>query len=149
MSSISRDGQLQANVLKKFGYGIAYGSSKSSPVRALVGAIQKMRDGWDIALTVDGPTGPIYKVKPGALFLAKKLDAVIIPLTFTAKPSLILRSWDKYMLPKLFGKAVLICGNPIKLSKEMDEKTVQEESMMLEKVLNEYLLEADRKIEEE
>lgn len=143
MSSTSRDGRLQADILKKFGYVIIYGSSAKSPVRAMVGTIRKMRAGHDIAITVDGPTGPLYKVKPGALFLAKKMDALIIPMTFSAAPGIILSSWDEYLLPKPFAHAAIYFGEAFRPSQNTADAIIQEECLLLEKTLNQITQKAD------
>lgn len=144
MVSPSRDGLLISAVLRKSGIGIVQGSSDKSPVRALVNAIQRMKSGGDIGFTVDGPKGPFHKVKPGALYLAKKMNACIIPLTFSSRPSFSMRSWDKYMIPAPFSKAVLIFGKPYRLSADSDEKTIQKECINLENILNSMTLRADR-----
>lgn len=146
MSSTSRDGRLQAKILSQFNYKIAFGSSGKSPVRALVGAIQKMREGFDLAMTVDGPRGPIYKVKPGALFLAKKMGTVIVPVVTTAYPFIQLKSWDKYILPLPFAKGIVCFGEPLMLSEDMSEKTIQKESENLEGKLNAMMEDVDKQI---
>ena len=114
-----------------------------SPVRALVGSIQKMRAGFDIAFAVDGPTGPLHKAKPGALFLAKKMDALIIPVSFSAQPSITMKSWDEYILPKPFAHAVMFFGEPFHPSSELGEDIVQAECLFLEKTLNQISAKAD------
>lgn len=143
MSSTSRDGILQANILQKFGYEIVPGSSAKSPVRALIGSIQKMREGFDPAIAVDGPTGPIYKVKPGALYIAKKMNAPIIPLTFSANPAVTLKSWDRYLLPKPFARGVIVFGKPFYPSPKLDDKIIEQECNLLGKMLNQITKMAD------
>ena len=143
MSSTSRDGILQANILHKFGYEIVHGSSAKSPVRALIGSIQKMREGFDPAIAVDGPTGPIYKVKPGALYLAKKMNAAIIPLTFSANPAVTLKSWDRYLLPKPFARTVVVFGKPFYPTPKLDDKTIEQECNLLGKMINQITELAD------
>jgi len=146
MSSTSHDGILQANILKKFGYEIVYGSSAKLPVRALIGSIQKMRTGFDVAFAVDGPTGPLHKVKPGALYLAKKMNALIVPTTFSAHPAITLKSWDKYLLPKPFAQAVMVFGEPFHPSSDLNENTIQNECRALEKTLTQISDNADSMI---
>ena len=143
MSSTSRDGRLQADVLKRFGFNVAFGSSSSSPVRALVGMIKLMQKGHNGIMAVDGPKGPIYKVKPGILFLAKKTDAVIIPYVFSANRAVIMKAWDKYMLPKPFSKTVVFFGEPYLPSRENDKNTIKKESEELEKILLDNMERAD------
>ena len=146
MASTSRDGLLLANILRKFNYEIVPGSSAKSPVRALITAIQKMKQGYTLAFAVDGPTGPIYKPKPGAIYLAKKMNACIIPVTSSAKPAITMKSWDRYMIPKPFSRAALIFGNPFYPSKETDDETIQKECLILEKQLKQITTDADLKV---
>lgn len=143
MASTSRDGMLIANILQRFGYKIIPGSSEKNPVKALYAGIKKMRAGFHTLLTVDGPRGPIYKVKPGALFLAKKVNAFIVPITFSAKPAITFKSWDKYLLPKPFARTVIVFGEPFHLSSEKQECTIQEECQLVEKTLNQITERAD------
>jgi len=145
MSSTSRDGRLQADILKKFGFQIAWGSSGKSPVRALIGLIKIMNAGYDGIMAVDGPKGPIYEVKPGILFLAKKLDAVIIPYIFSAEKAIIMKAWDKYMLPKPFTKVLVEYGEPFEPSKDTSKGTLESERIELENILLNIMNEADKK----
>ena len=143
MSSTSRDGRLQAAILEKFGFKIAWGSTAKSPVRALIGIIKMMKAGHDSIMAVDGPKGPLYQVKPGILFLAKKCNAVIIPFVFSAKKAVIMKAWDKYMLPKPFTKAVGLYGKPFFPSDNTGKDTIDKESKELQKVLLDLMLDAD------
>lgn len=144
LASPSRDGQLQASMLSKFGYSTVLGSSHKSPVRALVGMIAKMRDGWDAGIAVDGPKGPIYKSKPGAIFLAKKTDAVIIPITFSSNRYKIFdKSWDHFLLPMPFSKGKLIIGDPIRLSPDLDDSVIESDCATVDQALNAITQEAD------
>ncbi|MFO7890266.1 MAG: DUF374 domain-containing protein [bacterium] len=136
ITSISQDGRLQADILGRMGFKITYGSSSKSPVKALVGSIKLMRKGINMVIAVDGPTGPIYKVKYGALFLAKKMNAQIVPVTFSSHPCITLNAWDKYLLPLPFSQTVLLWGNPIQLSDSTDKKILEKEAGLIEKKLN-------------
>jgi lysophospholipid acyltransferase (LPLAT)-like uncharacterized protein len=147
MTSTSRDGQLLAKILMKFGYGIIYGSSSKSPVKALVSGIKTMNAGYNVAIAVDGPKGPPNKVKYGALYLAKKSDAFIVPVTTTTLPVFVFNSWDRYIVPKPFSKALISFGEPFKLSNTIDDKTLKLESKYIEKILNSITNKADHLIQ--
>ena len=135
ITSTSRDGRLQADILSRMGFTITHGSSSKSPIKALMGSVKLMRKGVNMAIAVDGPTGPLHKVKPGELFLAKKMNALIVPVTFSARPSLILKAWDKYLLPLPFSKAIIMWGDPIQLSSSTDKDILLKESSLIEKRL--------------
>lgn len=145
LSSTSRDGKLLADVLVRFGYDIIPGSSHKSPVRALLVCIQKIKDGNDLILAVDGPTGPIHEFKPGALFVATKSDAVIVPLSYSSKWCVVFNSWDRFMLPLPFSKTVMIFGEPVRPSGDLSEGAVEKERLELQNTVNRLMDEADRK----
>jgi lysophospholipid acyltransferase (LPLAT)-like uncharacterized protein len=113
-SSESRDGEIQARILKRFGYGVVRGSSKRRGEKALLGLVDGLRKGKTIALAVDGPRGPLHEVKQGVTYLAGKLDKVIIPVSTSAKRFWIFeKMWDKYLLPVPFTQGVIVYGEPI------------------------------------
>jgi len=122
-SSESRDGEIQARILKRFGYGVVRGSSKRKGERALLGLVDGLRKGRNIALAVDGPRGPVHEVKQGVTYLAGKLDKLIIPVSTSAKRFWILdKIWDKYLLPVPFTRGVVVYGEPIMVSGTTEEE---------------------------
>ena len=113
-SSESRDGEIQAGILERFGFGVVRGSSKRKGERALLGLVDSLRKGKDIGLAVDGPRGPLHEVKEGVVYLAGKLGKPIVPVSTSAKRFWIMeKAWDKYLLPKVFSRGVIVYGNPI------------------------------------
>ena len=146
MVSPSRDGSLIAEVLRKTGYGIVAGSSHKSPVRALVQAVRRVQEGANLLVTVDGPKGPIYKVKPGAIFVAKKAGAWIVPITISSRPSITLRSWDKYMIPLPFSKTIVILGAPYQLNEDVSQSVINKECERLGKILTDLTTQADKRM---
>ena len=105
-ASESRDGEIQAGILTRFGFEVVRGSSKRKGAQALLGLVDGLRRGKHIALAVDGPRGPLYEVKQGVTYLAGKLDKPIVPVITSAKRYWILEKiWDKYLLPVPFTRA--------------------------------------------
>ena len=114
MVSESKDGEIATGILKHFGYEVVRGSSKRRGSRALINLYDGMRKGKSVAITVDGPRGPRHEAKEGAIFLAGKLQAPIIPVATGAKRFWTLeRSWDKLVLPVPFSEGVVLYGQPI------------------------------------
>jgi len=137
MTSLSKDGRLQDKILKRLGLYTVSGSSSQGAVRGLVGMIRGMREGYNASVTVDGPRGPIYEVKPGIIYLASKTNSIIIPLTAHAKYNCVFnRAWDKYELPIPFSSAVVILGNPIYVPTELNEKLIEQKRQEVEKALH-------------
>ena len=133
MTSLSKDGEIQTKILELFGYKCIRGSSSKGGDQALRNMVRAIKAGHDCAFAIDGPRGPIYKAKPGAVFLAKLSSAVILPVSCSVRYSKIFeKAWDKYILPYPFSKAVLIYGNPIIVNREekIEEKTIEIENSL-------------------
>jgi lysophospholipid acyltransferase (LPLAT)-like uncharacterized protein len=142
-ASESRDGEIQAGILRRFGYGVVRGSSKRKGDRAALGLVDGLRKGKCIGLAVDGPRGPLYEVKQGVTYLAGKLDKVIIPVSASAKRFWIFEKiWDKYLLPAPFTKAVVVYGQPISVHGVADEE-LESKRRELADALNQAMKQAD------
>lgn len=142
-ASESRDGEIQAGILKRFGFEVVRGSSKRKGDRALIGLVDGLRKGKCIALAVDGPRGPVYEVKPGVAYLAGKLDKVIVPVTAGAKRFWTLEKiWDKYLLPAPFTKGVIVYGRPV-VVKGISEEELESKRRELSDELNRVMKQAD------
>lgn len=142
-ASESRDGEIQAGILSRFGYNVVRGSSKRKGDRALLGLVDGLRSGKIAALAVDGPRGPIYEVKQGVTYLSGKLDKVIVPMTSSAKRFWILEKiWDKYLLPVPFTRGVIAYGEPITV-KGIGEGELESKRRELAEALNLAMKQAD------
>src|SRR5262245_11103754 len=110
MTSQSFDGEYIARFIQRFGYGAARGSSRRGGARALRELVACLRHGMDAAFTIDGPTGPRYVAKPGAVQLAALTGAAILPVGAAAERYWEVNSWDRFQIPKPFSRAVLFMG---------------------------------------
>jgi lysophospholipid acyltransferase (LPLAT)-like uncharacterized protein len=90
---------------------------------------QYIRSGGSITLAVDGPAGPVFKVKRGCADISLATRALIVPVCYHSHRGLDLRwRWDKMLLPLPFDRITIVYGAPI---------TGSEESEVLEKVAQE------------
>jgi lysophospholipid acyltransferase (LPLAT)-like uncharacterized protein len=121
--SESRDGEFITQVIKNFGFEVARGSSKRKGDKALLSLISNMRKGdRNIGITVDGPRGPLHKVKKGVVFLAAISKAPIVPVAVAAKRAWIPnRSWDKLIVPLPFTKGLVMLGEPFYINSTSEE----------------------------
>lgn len=142
-ASESRDGEIQAGILTRFGFDVVRGSSKRKGDRALLGLVDGLRKGKDIALAVDGPRGPVFEVKQGVTYLAGKLNKPIVPVITSAKRYWILEKiWDKYLMPFPFTKGVIVYGEPIVVH-DISEGELESKRQELTNALNRVMKEAD------
>jgi lysophospholipid acyltransferase (LPLAT)-like uncharacterized protein len=119
MNTTAFDGQWTRKVIEWLGFGTAQGSSSRGGLRGLAVMARRIEEGKDCAFTIDGPRGPRYVAKPGPVMLARKTGAPIMVFhvgvdrgkTFT-------KTWDHFLLPMPFARAVIFFAPPIYVSRE-------------------------------
>ncbi|MAZ49270.1 MAG: hypothetical protein CME65_11970 [Halobacteriovoraceae bacterium] len=109
--SISKDGEIMSNAAKLLGYQPVRGSSSKKAVSGLIAAIKKVRSGASMAFAVDGPRGPIYKVKDGVCAVSKKTNTPIMPVRASSSRTKVFeKSWNKAKFPYPFSRIDLYFG---------------------------------------
>jgi lysophospholipid acyltransferase (LPLAT)-like uncharacterized protein len=136
MTSQSFDGEYIARFIQRFGYGAARGSSTRGGMTALVEMIRLMREGLPMGFTVDGPKGPKYAAKMGAILLAKKTGNPIMPFSIAAEKFWEAKSWDKLQIPKPFSPALVTIATPIYVPEKADETILNAKLAELQSVLD-------------
>jgi lysophospholipid acyltransferase (LPLAT)-like uncharacterized protein len=63
---------------------------------------------------------------------------------FGARPSTVLRSWDAFVVPHPFARAVVVFGNPIAVPRDADRDLIEAKRQELEVALREITAAADR-----
>jgi hypothetical protein len=99
-----KDGEIIRKVCEYLGVGGLSGSSSKGGAKALIGAIKALKNGTDVAITPDGPRGPIYSVADGIVILSQKTKTKIVVLSAIPKSYWQMSSWDKFIVPKPFGE---------------------------------------------
>lgn len=105
--SASRDGAWLAAFFSACGLYSVRGSSSRRGREAVWGLVDVLRAGNDIGITPDGPRGPVYTVKPGALVVARRSGADLVMVGIDYESSWRVRSWDGFHLPRPFSRAIL------------------------------------------
>src|SRR5712691_7510981 len=137
MTSQSFDGEYIARFIQRFGYGAARGSSTRGAVGALIEMTRLMRAGCPTAFTIDGPKGPRYVAKMGAVLLAKKTGQPILPFTIsTGRFWEAKKSWDGFQVPKPFSRARVTIAPPIFVPPNADENTLNAKRDELQQALD-------------
>ncbi|MFZ8859778.1 MAG: lysophospholipid acyltransferase family protein [Thermocrinis sp.] len=138
-----RDGDVADGLLKRFGFETVRGSAEEGREgkggrSALLKLMELLKEGKNLAITVDGPKGPPFKAKDGVIFLAQKTGAVIIPACVKFEKFLRLNTWDRLVIPYPFTKAQLLVGKEIKVDPEdaIEDKRreLEEELLRLERI---------------
>jgi len=138
MTSRSFDGEYIARFIQRFGYGAARGSSTRGATGAIVEMVRLMRAGCPTAFTIDGPRGPRYVAKMGAILLAKKTGNPILPFAITARKFWeAKKSWDGFQTPKPFTRARVYIAPPIYVPSDADEEQLKAKRDELQSALDE------------
>lgn len=117
--SPSRDGDMATRMFGSQGVHIIRGSATRGGAQALREIYQRIRkDGISPIVTPDGPTGPIYRSKPGVAMLSQLSKAPLLPLAYQASSVWHLRSWDRFMLPRPFSRVVIALEEPLKVGRQ-------------------------------
>jgi len=145
MISPSVDGEAPTMLALAYGAHVVRGSSTYSGMRAVRGVKQAIeRDGISAAVTPDGPKGPRFKFKPGAIYAARVSGRPVIPLAFAARPAWVLKTWDKFVIPVPFGRICIAAGEPFYPPRDMtDEEMEQAQLEMERRMLETYRLAAE------
>jgi lysophospholipid acyltransferase (LPLAT)-like uncharacterized protein len=139
--SLSRDGEMIARTIERLGFETVRGSSSRRSREALNEMISALQvPGTIAAIMPDGPTGPPRKAKPGVIQMARSSGALVLPVSFRAKRGVDLKSWDSFHLWKPFTQAVLVYGEPLRLSADGKLRSQLAE---LEEALNQVERRAD------
>lgn len=134
--SLSFDGTVIAYVAKFFGIHSARGSSSRGGMEAFKQLLRFHKEGYDLGITVDGPRGPIYKVKPGIIAAASRTGMPILPFAAIAENEWVLhKAWDSFRVPKPFTRIFQVYGDPIVVPKTTDAKDFQKIAEEVESAL--------------
>lgn len=102
--SASKDGAWLDAFFHAVGIHTVRGSSSKGGREAVQGLIDVVRDGHDIGITPDGPRGPRYACKAGAVVVARRVQAHVLVLGGGFEQSVQLRSWDRFHIPRPFSR---------------------------------------------
>jgi lysophospholipid acyltransferase (LPLAT)-like uncharacterized protein len=118
--SPSVDGEIGALLVRKLGAEVIRGSSSHTGARALRDYYQALaHDGVSPAITPDGPRGPPWKFKPGAILLAQMSQRPMIPLAYAASRAWKIK-WDRFVIPKPLARVAIVIGAPVYVAKGLD-----------------------------
>lgn len=144
--SLSRDGDLIWRILETLGYSALRGSSGPSGARVLASCIKLLRGGKVVTVTPDGPRGPSGVLQEGVVLMARKSGRPMVPLGSSARWRLTMRSWDRFMIPLPYSRAVILWGDPVYVPKDADEAAMETIRIEVGAEMKRLQDEADRRL---
>ncbi len=143
MVSEHDDGEVIAQTIHRLGYTTVRGSSTRGGSKAFRQMLTRLKKGINGAILPDGPNGPRYEVKLGAVLLAQRSDAWLLPVTFSCNKPIILRSWDRFTFWWPFAKLCLVYGKPVQIPRNLDPEELEACRQQIEAGMNALQREAD------
>lgn len=137
MISRSRDGDMIADVYKRFRFRPVRGSSSRGGKEALAAMIADLAQNQLAVHVLDGPQGPRGIVKPGLIVMAQASGVPIFPFFITIDRAWVLNSWDRTLIPKPFSRVFARWGPPIYVPENLDEADFETLRKEIEQLLKE------------
>jgi lysophospholipid acyltransferase (LPLAT)-like uncharacterized protein len=141
LASRSRDGDLVAGFVRRFGMEVVRGSSSRGGLAALRELARTVHAGQDVAVVPDGPRGPACRAQAGIVSLAATTGAPIVPVGVAARPARRLASWDRFLVPAPFARCAIVFGTTLRVGRRDDREAVR---AAVERALQEATDRADR-----
>lgn len=123
--SPSVDGELGAMMVRRVGGHVIRGSSTATGAMALRDYYQALvKEGVSPVITPDGPRGPRFEFKPGAILLAQMSARPIVPMAYAATRAWLIK-WDKFVVPFPFSRVAIAVGAPRYVPRVTDASAIE------------------------
>ena len=125
LTSLSRDGEYIARVIRRFGFVPVRGSSSRGGQRGLLEMETMVKAGGTVAFTIDGPRGPRYIAKKGPVTLARLTGIPITAFYVAVEKAWVLKTWDAMLIPKPFSRAYVRVAKNIFVAPDADDAALE------------------------
>ncbi len=144
LTSDNSDGRLVAGVVKRFKFGIIFGSTHKKALFALRNIMKFMSVSDSIlGIAADGPRGPRMKFISNLDIIAIKNNWGVAAITCSIDRAIILRNWDRTHIPLPFSR-IIFKVKYFDAGEYSSEANSRKLSNDIESFLNEKTLEIDR-----
>ena len=138
------DGRYVALTIGHFGVSSIIGSSTRGGWSAMRTIVRTLRNGGVVGITPDGPQGPRMRASEGVITIARMAKVPVLPLAYSVSRRKVFATWDRFVLPLPFSRGVFLWGDPILISEDADEATMEAKRQELENSLLVLTERADR-----
>lgn len=131
-----RDGSLISQVIGHFGQETVSGSTSKGGKEAASEILKSLKSGDNISITPDGPRGPAQVATKGVVALARMSGRPVLPITFACTRGAHMRSWDRFLLAKPFGRIVFCVGQPMMMPDTTTDAGEESMRLAVEQAMN-------------
>lgn len=135
LTSASKDGEILAAFLQRYGIRAVRGSSSRRGAVALLELRRLAAENYVVAITPDGPRGPRYRLHPGIITLAQTTGLPVLPIHVAYSRSWQLGSWDRFQIPKPFARVEITLAPLHPVERTRSEEAFEAERVRLETAL--------------
>ncbi|NIA29329.1 MAG: DUF374 domain-containing protein [Actinobacteria bacterium] len=143
MVSEHGDGEMIAQTILRLGYKTVRGSTTRGGSRVVRKMLKVLKNGNNCAILPDGPNGPRHEFKMGAILIAQRSQAWLLPCTFSASKPIQLHSWDRFTLWRPFSKLQAVYGEPMAIPRKINPHELEQYRVKMENRMNALVEEAD------
>ncbi len=134
--------EIGIKTLRNLGFGVL-DASLGKQSAGIINFIKTIREGSPALIAPDGPHGPIYRAKPGSVYIAEKTLSPIIPVGFSFSAKINGPNWDDFALPLPFSRIIVMIGEPMQKGPSENQEDF---TKRLEDQLDRLCLTANRKL---
>jgi lysophospholipid acyltransferase (LPLAT)-like uncharacterized protein len=102
-----------------------------------------LENGIDVGFTIDGPRGPAYVAKPGAVTLARHTGQAIVPFHITARRYFEIPTWDRLQIPAPFTRALVLIAEPVYVPRDSTSEDIKTKQIQLQTALDQLRAEGE------
>lgn len=148
LASHSKDGEFISMTVARFGFHTIRGSSSKGGAAGALGLLRAAKSGVTPLITVDGPKGPIYEVKPGVIEVAALSGLpIVILLTSFDRYTEFSKAWDRHRFPKFGAKQSFVYSSPIPIPKGLSKEESAKSILQLQEKMQDMWRDLEKRVQ--
>jgi lysophospholipid acyltransferase (LPLAT)-like uncharacterized protein len=119
------DGEMLVGLLDGLGIESIRGSTNRGGTQALREILRASQEKIHLAVTPDGPRGPRYSFREGAIYMASRTGLTLYPATVGFAKAFQLPTWDGFLIPRPFTRTLILIEEGIHVPADADRAGIE------------------------
>lgn len=137
------DAEWLSQAVRYRGFTVVRGSSARGGTAALLD-LMRVAQGYNLAITPDGPRGPRRSLAQGPIYLSSALQIPLVLVAAGMDRPWRLPTWDRFAIPKPGSRCRLITSPRIQIPPNLDRAELESHRSSVERLLLRLTEEAER-----